>query len=270
MPRGIKFPRTRLATVDLGKIASRRHHMAGLLELDVTDVRNQIRQHRRSTGESLSFQAWIVKAVSRTLEDFPEAHAFRGPGRSITVFEHIDITVMVERRIRGSLVPLAWVLRNTEKKTAGEISRELEEIRSAEEKDSDVVLGRNSGFLESLYFSLPGSLRRLCWKVLLLFPRAAQSRMGSAIITNVGAMGQVRGWFIPKTIHTFCVGVGSIVKKPLFVNGLVLPRDVLHMTVLIDHDVIDGAPMARCIRSLSRNIESPVRFSTDRSGTDSD
>jgi pyruvate/2-oxoglutarate dehydrogenase complex dihydrolipoamide acyltransferase (E2) component len=34
-------------------------------------------------------------------------------------------------------------------------------------------------------------------------------------------------------------------------------REVLHMTVLVDHDVFDGAPMVRMLDTLNREIESP-------------
>lgn len=258
MPYRCKFPRTRLATIDHGVIAGRRHHVISLLELDVTDARSSIRRHRRTTGSPLSFNAFVIKAVSRALENFPEAHAYRGPGRSLVLFEHIDITVMVERAIDGKQVPLTYVLRNTEKKSAAEITAELEQVRGADGSDSDVVLGQESGFLFNLYFRLPGPLRRLFWRSIRFFPESAERQMGSAVITNVGMMGHTAGWFIPKTQHPLCVGVGAIIKKPAAVKNQILPREILHLTVLLDHDVIDGAPMTRFIQRLSNIIESGI------------
>jgi hypothetical protein len=35
-------------------------------------------------------------------------------------------------------------------------------------------------------------------------------------------------------------------------------REILNMTVLLDHDVIDGAPLARFISKLSYNIEKGI------------
>ncbi len=258
MPNRSRFPRTRLATIDHGIVAGRRHHVVSLLELDVTDARSSIRRYRRGTGRPLSFNAFLIKAVSRALEDFPEAHAYRGPGRSLVFFDNIDITVMVERTIHGKPVPLTYVLRNTGKKSAAEITDELEQVRSASGSDSDVVLGQESGLLFNLYFRLPGPLRRLFWRSLRFFPESAERQMGSAVITNVGMMGRAAGWFIPRTQHPLCVGVGAITKKPAVVKNQILPREILHMTVLLDHDVIDGAPMARFIQRLSSIIESGI------------
>ena len=80
--------------------------------------------------------------------------------------------------------------------------------------------------------------------------------MGSVVLTSVGMMGNVHGWFIHTSIHPISFGVGSIIKKPRVIKDQIEIREILYMTVLIDHDVIDGAPMARFISKLSKNIES--------------
>jgi len=37
-------------------------------------------------------------------------------------------------------------------------------------------------------------------------------------------------------------------------------REVLKMTILLDHDVIDGAPMTRFLSNLSENIEKGIEL----------
>jgi pyruvate/2-oxoglutarate dehydrogenase complex dihydrolipoamide acyltransferase (E2) component len=39
------------------------------------------------------------------------------------------------------------------------------------------------------------------------------------------------------------------------VNNEVKVREILNMTILLDHDVIDGAPMVRFVNDLCRAIE---------------
>ena len=34
--------------------------------------------------------------------------------------------------------------------------------------------------------------------------------------------------------------------------------EILHLTVLVDHDAVDGAPMARFIGALTKNIENGI------------
>lgn len=79
--------------------------------------------------------------------------------------------------------------------------------------------------------------------------------MGTVIVTSVGMIGTVNGWLIPYSIHPVCFASGSIVKKPGVVNDVVVIREFLEMTILIDHDVIDGAPAARFVSRLSGLIE---------------
>lgn len=64
-----------------------------------------------------------------------------------------------------------------------------------------------------------------------------------------------RGWFIHKSIHPLSFGIGSILKKPVVIDNQVKVRDVLNMTILSDHDVIDGAPMVKFLNDLTKNIE---------------
>ena len=69
-------------------------------------------------------------------------------------------------------------------------------------------------------------------------------------------MGSVRGSFLHTSVHPISFGVGSIIKKPGVVGKEIEIRDFLQLTILLDHDVIDGAPMARFVQQLSKRIES--------------
>lgn len=48
--------------------------------------------------------------------------------------------------------------------------------------------------------------------------------------------------------------LGSITTKPGVVRGAVVPREVLNLTVLIDHDVVDGAVVARFFTRLNELV----------------
>lgn len=47
-------------------------------------------------------------------------------------------------------------------------------------------------------------------------------------------------------------------KKLVVIDDKIEIGEILNMTVLLDHDVIDGAPMARFIKELSKNIENGI------------
>lgn len=253
------YPRTRLATVDLGRMARRKHNVPALLEVDVTDTRSHLRNTRRERGPSVSFNAWLIKTVSRTLESHPQAHAFRAGRRMVLSPTGIHIATMVERSLDGERVPLVYVVRNTETKNAETISAELEEMVTKESDSKEVELGRKTRLIDAFYFLLPGPIRRIGWRYILANPHRTNSIMGSALVTNISMMGSTSGWFTPHTVHPVSIGIGGIVRKPGVVNGRIAVREIMHMSVIMDHDVIDGAPMARFVRDLVQNIEMPSK-----------
>jgi pyruvate/2-oxoglutarate dehydrogenase complex dihydrolipoamide acyltransferase (E2) component len=84
--------------------------------------------------------------------------------------------------------------------------------------------------------------------------------MGNAVVTSVGMMGLINGWFIHRSVHPVSFGIGSVIKKPSVVGDEIKIREILNMTVLLDHDVIDGAPMVRFLNDLTRIIEDSERM----------
>jgi pyruvate/2-oxoglutarate dehydrogenase complex dihydrolipoamide acyltransferase (E2) component len=83
--------------------------------------------------------------------------------------------------------------------------------------------------------------------------------MGNVAITSIGMMGNVKGLVYPH-IGTSCLFWHQYhSKKPVVVNdNQIVIREIMNMTVLFDHDVIDGANMARFITELSANIEKGI------------
>ncbi len=165
--------------------------------------------------------------------------------------------MMVEKMIDGQRVPLPLVIENAAGKSAEEITRSIEKAREEHPVNRPVVSHRPATAGERIYYHLPGFLRRAVWRILLRHPKLAFRTMGNVVITSVGMAGRINGWFIHSSVHPVSFGIGSILRKPVVVGKEILIREVLHMTVLVDHDVIDGAPMVRMLNDLSREIESP-------------
>ena len=70
------------------------------------------------------------------------------------------------------------------------------------------------------------------------------------------------GWGISTGTHGLDLVVGSIAWKPAVVDGQIVPRQILNLTILFDHDMIDGAPAARFTRKLIELIESGYGLDT--------
>jgi hypothetical protein len=206
-----KFPESRLATVDICEVGKSKHHVTGLLELDVTDSRRMIREYNRKSEhnrEIISFLAWMISVIIES------------------------------------------------------ISRQINEAKEKQLDNNEIVLQKKTDRIETLYYRLPGFLRRSVWRYLLKHPGLTYSKMGNVAITSLGMAGQVKGWFIPISVHPVCFGLGSIIKKPVVIDDKVVIMEILNVSVLLDHDVIDGASMARFISGLCRNVEGGLNLTS--------
>ncbi len=171
------------------------------------------------------------------------------------MFRPVNISIVVDKEVEGRRVPIPLVIEGADSKSVAEITAEIGEARAARLTAGDIVLNRRRNSLEGLYYHLPGSLRRAFWRMMIHRPRMSYPKMGNVMVTHPGMMGQIPGWFIHRSVHPLSFGIGSVLKKPWVVDHEIRVRDILHLTILLDHDVIDGAPMARFIQELIRGIE---------------
>lgn len=257
----ISYPKSRVATFDVGKIGRNKHHITGLLEIDVTLARTKIREKLRA-GEKVGLIPWLVKVIGKTIAENSYIHAINHKKRSQIVFEDIDISLPIEKRVNGSKVPLATIIRQVNRKSITEIYNELEQAKSinVETEKEYVLSARKNNFITALFFNLPQFIRLLIWKHILKNPFRVKENMGTAVITNIGMSGSTPGWIIPKSLHNLCFGLGTIVKKPWVVKNEIAIREILHLTVTFDHDAVDGAPAAIFTNRLVRNMEKAVEL----------
>ncbi len=248
------FPASRLFTMDVGRIGLRKHHIKALLEIDVTEARRKIKRRRAGSGEKISFTSWALFCIGRAVSEHGSAHALRKGRSGLVIFDDVDVSLVVEKEVDGVCVPLPMVLRKVNEKSIGEIFMEIENAKGKQIKDAgDYVLEKSRSREPIGFFSLlPQFIRLLIWKIILSSPLRVKKMMGTVIVTSVGMMGEANGWFIPYSIHPLCFALGPIVKKPGVKKNSIGIREYLKMTILIDHDVIDGAP---ALRFASRLVE---------------
>ena len=65
----------------------------------------------------------------------------------------------------------------------------------------------------------------------------------------------------PLSLMSLEVIVGGMSQRPRVINGQVTVRDVLDLTVAIDHNVVDGAPAARFAAAFRDLLESAAVLS---------
>lgn len=79
--------------------------------------------------------------------------------------------------------------------------------------------------------------------------------MGTVMVTTAGMVGHTRGWIMPYSIHPLSLAFGSLSQQPVVKRGEIQIREILHLTVCVDHDVIDGVPAARFVDDLVIKLE---------------
>ena len=249
----VPFRPERNATVDTLRWAKKRHTIPMLLEVDVTAARKAIRTFRKSTGQGLSFTAWVIRCVARAASEHPRVHAARRGSRHLVVFGDVDVAVLVEREISGGgsgeTLPMPVVVRRAEAKSAPDIHEEIRAAQEAEVADgSSSIEDTVPSWVQAAFFRLPAWLRDLLyWRWLLRSPTRRKATMGTVVVTSVGmAAPGVLAWGVPLSLHPLAVAVGGIARHP-GPNG---DRETLALTVVFDHEVTDGAPVGRFVRRL--------------------
>lgn len=254
----VTFPRSRLGTLDVGRWGRNRHLMVGLLEVDVTAARQAARRLRRA-GQRASFTAWMIKAIAESAARHPEVHAVPAGRRRVALFDSVDVALPVERVVEQGRAPLPVVIRDAGSRSVFDIEGDIEQARGQELADEgSYVLGRHgmTRAAMQLYYLLPQPLRLLAWRVLFGSPQRVKRHAGTVMVTTVGSAGRTTGWILPtRSLHTLEIAMGSISRKPWVVAGRVEIREIMHLTVCFDHDVIDGAPARRFMDDLVARIE---------------
>jgi pyruvate/2-oxoglutarate dehydrogenase complex dihydrolipoamide acyltransferase (E2) component len=206
-------------------------------EVDITEPRKLMAEHRARTGESLSLTAYVVTCLARAVADFPTFNSFR-KGQQLVVFDDVTISVAFERHIGGESVPEPIGIQAINRKTYREVH---DELRAAQQR-SDEHIGEASGtaWLRFVPAALLRTLTRLAYRSIGVW-----QRFGVIGVTATGMFGSGPSWFVPLTSSTMMVSVGSIAKRALLVDGALQEREHLCLTFSLDHDIIDGAPAMR-------------------------
>jgi pyruvate dehydrogenase E2 component (dihydrolipoamide acetyltransferase) len=200
-------------------------HVAHMDEADVTrleELRRREKERRsEQPGGRLTMLAFVIKAVTAGLKASPSFNASLDPFNERIIYKkyyHVGVAVDTEH---GLIVP---VIRDADRKSVLEISAEIEEVAARARKGELSV----------------GDLRG-----------------GTFTITNIGALG---GTGMIPTINypeVAILGMARVQEKPVVVDGQVVVRKMLPLTLAFDHRVADGAEAARFANGIVRRLSDP-------------
>ena len=224
--------------------------MHGLIEVDVTRARSFIRAHKEKTGEALSFTAFLIACLAKAVDEHKAVQAYRKGGKHLILFDDVDVYTPIERDVAGQKHLMPYIIRAANRKTFLEIHHE---IRAAQAQD---VTKAWEGFK---VLSLPWLLLSPVWRLMVWIgessPHVWKRTRGTVGITAVGMFGKGAGWGIPLPSHSLWITIGGIGKKQVLIDGQIVTRDYLSLTVSFDHDIVDGAPAARFTQRFKELIE---------------
>ncbi len=226
--------------------------MHGLLEVDVTRARRWLREHRSSTGEALSFTAFVLVCLGKAVAAHPQVHALRDWRGRTVMFEDVDVTTMIEVEVEGRAFALAHVLRAVNRRTVRELHDEIRAVQAA----GLGSMRRGPRRASRIALLVPGVLRRLVVRLLLRSPRFAKRHTGTVLLTAVGMFGGGTAWGLSAPgIHGLSIIVGGIVSRAGASVDVTGADEALCLTVSADHELVDGAPVARFVRDLRAHLE---------------
>ena len=175
-------------------------------------------------GVKLTYLPFIVKAVTMAIQDFPIFNAsFDHETEEIVYKDFVNIGLAVDTP-DGLIVPN---VKDADKKSIVTLAKEIEILGQAT---------RNRTVkLEDL-------------------------QNGTFSITNYGTTGIKLGTPVIKHPEVAILGVGSIYKKPVVENNQIVIRDVLPLSLTIDHRIIDGADGGRFLLKVKELLADPMQI----------
>jgi pyruvate/2-oxoglutarate dehydrogenase complex dihydrolipoamide acyltransferase (E2) component len=253
----LPFPSERQLIVEGGRVSAQKHTVVGLLEVDVTTARRFLREHKARTGESLSFTAFVIACLAKAVGENKAVHAYRDWRNRLVLFDEVDVNMNVEIEFQGRKVVLPHFIRGANRRCFRDIHAEIRSVQAKPEKT------REFGVL--WFVRLPAFMRDIFYWFVFKNPAFLKKSFCTVGLTAVGMFGHGAGWAIPFNVHSLDVALGGIGERPGVVDGRIEVREYLCLTLLFDHDIIDGGPAARFTQRLKELIESG--YGLDEDGT---
>ncbi|WJE14325.1 dihydrolipoamide acetyltransferase family protein [Halobacillus sp. ACCC02827] len=181
-------------------------HAWMMVEVDVTnlvELRNAKKTaFKQQEGFSLTYFAFFVKAVAQALKEYPQLNSTWAGDKIIQRKAiHLNIAVAKEDQL---FVP---VIRNADEKSIKGIAKDI----------TDLANKARAGKLTT-----------------------SDMEGGTFTVNNTGSFGSVQSMGVINHPQAAILQVESIVKKPVYQDGMFGARDMVNLCLSLDHRVLDG------------------------------
>jgi len=234
------YPRLRNFVLDVLAEGRRKNIAHIMLEADIGGIKERLAERRPNGQALMSMTSYIAKSFAGAIAADKRVQAYRLGKSRLIAFDDIDLAFMIERQWEGASIPVFYIVRAAQQKSAPEIHRELQAART-----TPLATDGPMNALETQFFLLPRFLRKAVWFVIRRNPYWFKDVAGTAAVTSLGMYGSGTAAGIPITPMTLTLTIGTIEKKPALQDGQLVEREVVHLVLSVDHDVVDGAPLMR-------------------------
>jgi 2-oxoisovalerate dehydrogenase E2 component (dihydrolipoyl transacylase) len=197
-------------------------HAWQMQEVDMSAVSGSLKVNRgtvrRQYGVSLSFLTYMVAAAAASLRKFPEVNStFAEDG--IIVHRAINIGVAMGLP-EGVIVP---VIKNADRLSIPELAVALGDL-TARARARQLVTADPSG--------------------------------GTFTVNNSGSLGTLLSYSVIAPGQSAVVTMGSVVDRPVAVNGKAEVRPMMYLSLSLDHRVMDGLQASSFLGACRQWLES--------------
>ncbi|WP_430785390.1 dihydrolipoamide acetyltransferase family protein [Virgibacillus flavescens] len=199
------------------------------VEVDVTDLvsyRNKVKNDfKQKEGFGLTFFAFFVKAVAQALKEYPQLNSMWAGDKIIQKKDiHLSIAVAKDQEL---FVP---VIKHADEKSIKGIAKDISELAAK----------ARSGKLTS-----------------------ADMQGGTFTVNNTGSFGSIHSMGVINHPQAAILQVESIVKRPMMVNDMFAARDMVNLSLSLDHRILDGLVCGNFLSKVKEILENMNKDTTN-------
>jgi len=200
-------------------------HFAYVEEVDVTELealRQYLNSRQPKGAPSLTYLPFLVAALVRVLERFPQCNALHDAERNL-ILRHSAVHVGVATQTPDGLkVP---VVKHAEARSLHDLAAEIRRVSEAARTNK----------------------------------ASRDELMGSTItVTSLGRLGGIASTPVINAPEVAIVGVNKAVDRPVVIDGAITIRRIMNLSSSFDHRFVDGFDAAAMIQALKEKLEHPA------------
>jgi len=199
-------------------------------ECDLTrleGLRKHLNDRRPAAAPPLTFLPFIVAALARVLEKFPQCNALYDSARGVLI-KHKAVHVGIATQTpQGLKVP---VVRNVESRALHDLAAEIRRVAEAARANKS----------------------------------SREELTGSTItITSLGKLGGIASTPMINMPEVAIIGINKAIERPVAVDGQIAIRLMMNLSSSFDHRFVDGYDAASMIQALKDLLEQPATIFID-------